>query len=1082
MVKASLRNPVAVLMLSIGLLLLGGITAKRLPVDLFPKLSVPVIIVGTSFRGAPPETVEQSVTFPIERAVAQAWNIDTVTSSTRQGLSVVYAWFHWGSDIDAALLDVQQQVQAISDTLPEHARPPMISKFDLSSLPIAFVTVKGGGLDERELFELANNVLAPQLSAVEGVAAATVSGGRRRQMNIDLDPDELRNNGLSLLDVEKAIKQSNVLVPSGTLRAGRMEYDVFSNSQMTQQEQVEQVVVKTVEPQTDAQSQVPIRIADLGEVTDSHRQQSQVVHVDGERAVYMKVYKQPGANTIETVAALREALPTLNNVPPGVELDTTFEQSTYIENAIKALQIDAMLGAGIVMITLLLFLASVSGTIIVGLSLPLAFMATLTTLYLTGETLNVFTLGGLALAIGRLVDNAVIVLEAIHRHQQQGKTPLVAALDGSREVAAPVFAGTLTTVIVFLPVFFLSGISKYLFSPMGLVISVSMFASYIVSLTVIPALMRRLGHAPAASEAPNAAGEHERGEHDPGEHDPEAAPPSAAPAPPKGLLAAFERIQQRLEVRYDRSLGPVMRRKGLFLALVTLAFAGSLVVASDLGSDFFPPIDEGEFRVKVRGPIGTRVEESEKLAQRVQALVEEVVPPDVLVGTNTSIGAAKQGLRAMLAANGGPHEITLRVELTPPGEREHDMEYYISQLRERAATEFPGISVVFVPRGTIKQIINFGYKAPIVVEVRGYDLEQGSALASKIDHMMQKIPGLTDVKSVRQDDYPNLQINVDRQRAARFGINQEDVARVLLGSVFGNMSRAPFMIDPDTGFPFDIITRLAEPHRDEVADLEQITLQHEGKPIMLKSFADMERGSGPLLIERRDIERIAEVTANIAPGASVSSVAQSINAGIEQIDVPPGFQVNLVGQAKDQEETNKSLVGALALAMFIIYIVMAVQFRSLLHPFIVMFTVPLGLVGVFVAMWLTNTTFSATSMMGIIMMVGIVVGNGILLVDYANGRREQGDEPELAALAAARVRMRPILMTSLALIVGLIPMAIGGPGGELYAPLARAVMGGLIASTVLTLYVIPVLYSLVESRFPTDAAQRKADDAIIDAA
>ncbi|MEM9456191.1 MAG: efflux RND transporter permease subunit [Myxococcota bacterium] len=1083
MVKASLRNPVAVLMLSIGLLLLGGITAKRLPVDLFPKLSVPVIIVGTSFRGAPPETVEQSVTFPIERAVAQAWNIDTVTSSTRQGLSVVYAWFHWGSDIDAALLDVQQQVQAISDTLPEHARPPMISKFDLSSLPIAFVTVKGGGLDERELFELANNVLAPQLSAVEGVAAATVSGGRRRQMNIDLDPDELRNNGLSLLDVEQAIKQSNVLVPSGTLRAGLMEYDVFSNSQMTQQEQVEQVVVKTVEPQTDAQSQVPIRIEDLGEVTDSHRQQSQVVHVDGERAVYMKVYKQPGANTIETVASLKEALPTLNNVPPGVKLDTTFEQSTYIENAIKALQVDAMLGAGIVMITLLLFLASVSGTIIVGLSLPLAFMATLATLYLTGETLNVFTLGGLALAIGRLVDNAVIVLEAIHRHQRQGKTPLIAALDGSREVAAPVFAGTLTTVIVFLPVFFLSGISKYLFSPMGLVISVSMFASYIVSLTVIPALMRRLGHAPASANDTDADQPAHTGDDEPGaadDHQAGAASPSAAP--PKGLLAAFERAQQRLEARYDRSLGPVLRRKGLFLALVTLAFGGSLVLASNLGSDFFPPIDEGEFRVKVRGPIGTRVEESEKLAQRVQALVEEVVPPDVLVGTNTSIGAAKQGLRAMLAANGGPHEITLRVELTPPGEREHDMEYYISQLRERAATEFPGVSVVFVPRGTIKQIINFGYKAPIVVEVRGYDLEQGSALASKIEHMMQKLPGLTDVKSVRQDDYPNLQINVDRQRAARFGINQEDVARVLLGSVFGNMSRAPFMIDPETGFPFDIITRLAEPHRDEVADLEQITLQHEGKPIMLKSFAEMERGSGPLLIERRDIERIAEVTANISPGASVSSVADSINAGIGQLDVPPGFQVNLVGQAKDQEETNKSLVGALGLAMFIIYIVMAVQFRSLLHPFIVMFTVPLGLVGVFVAMWLTNTTFSATSMMGIIMMVGIVVGNGILLVDYANGRREQGDGPEPAALAAARVRLRPILMTSLALVVGLIPMAIGGPGGELYAPLARAVMGGLIASTALTLYVIPVLYSLVESRFPTDAAQRKADDAIIDAA
>ncbi|MCR9160123.1 MAG: efflux RND transporter permease subunit [Nannocystaceae bacterium] len=1058
MVKAALRNPVAVLMLSIALLLLGGIGARRLPVDLFPKLSVPVIIVGTSFRGAPPETVEQSVTFPVERAVAQAWNIATVTSSTRQGLSVVYAWFQWGSDIDAALLDVQQQVQAISDELPEHARAPMISKFDLSSLPISFVTVKGGGLDERELFELANNVLAPQLSAVEGVAAATVSGGRRRQMNIDLDPDELRKTGLSLLDVETAVRQSNVLVPSGTLRAGRMEYDVFSNSQMNTQAELEEVVVKSIDSANG--EQVPVRIRDLGTVTDSHRQQSQVVHVDGERAVYMKVYKQPGANTIETVAALRAALPTLNNVPPGVELDTTFEQSTYIENAIKSLQVDAMLGASIVMLTLLLFLASFSSTIIVGLSLPLSFMATLAVLYLTGETLNVFTLGGLALAIGRLVDNAIIVLEAIDRHQRMGKTPLVAALDGSREVAAPVLAGTLTTVIVFLPVFFLTGISKYLFSPMGLVISVSMFASYFVSLTVIPVLMRKFGREPTEEEV--ASGE--------------------ANVPTTGILGAFERIQQANERVFERTVNAVMRRKGAFLGLITLAFAGSLALAADLGSDFFPPIDEGEFRVKVRGPIGTRVEESEALAKRVQGLVEEVVPPDVLVGTNTSIGAAKQGLRAMLAANGGPHEVTLRVELTPPGEREHDMEHYITQLRERAATEFPGISVVFVPRGTIKQIINFGYKAPIVVEVRGYDLAQGSELASRIEHMMQEIPGLTDVKTVRQDDYPNLQINVDRQRAARFGVEQEDVARVLLGSVFGNMSKAPFMIDPETGFPFDIITRLAEPHRDDIGDLEQITLQNDGKPVMLKSFAEMKRGSGPLLIERRDIERVAEVTANVAPGASVSAVADAINAGIEDLERPPGFEVALVGQAKDQEETNRSLVAALGVSMFIIYIVMAVQFRSLLHPLIVMFTVPLGLVGVFGAMWVTNTTFSATSMMGIIMMVGIVVGNGILLVDYANSKRQEGDTAEAAAFAAARVRFRPILMTSLSLIVGLIPMSIGGPGGELYAPLARAVMGGLIASTALTLYVVPVLYALVESRFPTDAETRNREDAIIDAA
>jgi multidrug efflux pump subunit AcrB len=723
------------------------------------------------------------------------------------------------------------------------------------------------------------------------------------------------------------------------------------------------------------------------------------------------------------------------------------------------LQVDAVLGASIVMIVLLLFLGTFSGTLIVGLSLPLAFMATLAVMYFSGETINVFTLGGLALAIGRLVDNAIIVLEAIHRHQQEGKPPLQAALDGTREVAKPVLAGTLTTIIVFLPVWFLTGISKYLFTPMGLTISVAMFASYVISLTVIPVLMVRFGKG----------------------HGTKADGSAPEPHRANRIFARVQRGLSRLDQRYFRSLEKVMARKKTFLAGVVLAFCGSVALATDLGSDFFPPIDEGEFKIKIRAPIGTRVEESEKLALRVQELVKEVIPEDVLVGTNTSIGAAKQGLRAMLAANSGPHSMTVRVELTPPAQRAKNMQYYIERLRERTDKEFPGLSIFYDPRGTVREIINFGHKAPIVVEVRGYDLEKGSALAFDIQESLSSIPGLTDVKSIRQDDYPNLQIEVDRQRAARFGISQDDVARVLLGSVFGDPSRAPFMIDPDTGFPYKIITRLAATYRDDINDLHEITLQHEGKPVLLKSVAEVKRSTGPLLLERRDIQRIAEVTANVAGGASVSDVADQIRARLDELEVPAGFSVNLVGQAQGQEETNRSLIGALILALCVVYMVMAMQFRSLLHPFIVMFTVPLGLIGVFVAMYITNTTFSATSMMGIIMMVGIVVANGILLVDYANRQRDQGIDPEQAVLIASKVRLRPILMTSLAVVVGLIPMAIGGPGGELYAPLARAVMGGLVASTVLTLFVIPVLYSIIERRYPTDAVRRNADDAVIDA-
>ncbi len=1061
MIKAALRNPVAVLMCSLGLLLLGVVSLQRLPVDLFPKLSVPVVIIGTSFPGAPPETVEQSITFPVEQAVAQAWNIDKVTSSTRQGLSIVYAWFRWGSDIDAALLDVQQQVQAIGDSLPEHARRPMIVKFDLSSLPIAYVSVKGGGFDERALYDVARNVITPQLSSVPGVAAATVSGGRRRQINVDLDPNKLRQTGLSLLDVEDTIRKANVVVPSGNLMSGQMAYDVFSNTQIRNVAELEDVVVKMVEgaPNGGGSSQVAVRIKDLGHVSDSHAEQNQVVHVDGERAVYMPVYKQPGSNTIATVAALREALPGLHGIPPGIQLDVSFDQSNYIKNAIDSLRYEAILGTSLAMLVVLLFLASFSGTIIVGLSLPLSVLVTLAVLYLTGETLNVFTLGGLALAVGRLVDNAIIVLENIHRHQHMGKNPLEAAIDGTREVAAPVFAATLTTVIVFMPVWFLTGISKYLFTPMGLAIGVAMFASYAVSLTVIPVLARRFAEKQGTKPAPTS---------------PVARLSNEA-------LARVQRLLDRTDTRYAAALEATLKRKKALLIGVGVAFFASLGLATHIGQDFFPPVDEGEFQIALRAPIGTRVDETEKIVNRIEAMVHDVLPAEDIRSINTSIGAAKQGLRAMLASNAGPHEAKVRVELSPAQERKHDVEHYIALVRARAKEEFSGLSISFDPRGSVRQIINFGYQAPIVVEARGYELAEGSKLAAKIKSVLHTVPGLTDVKSVRQDDYPSLKIDVDRQRAARFDITQHDVARVLLGSVFGNTSRPPFMTDPQTGFNYDIITRLGESYRD-MNDLSEITLQHNEKPVLLRSIANIRRSVGPVAVERRDQQRIAEVIANVLPGYDVGSIAEDIRARLADVEIPSGFTVELKGQSEEQAETNKSLAIALLLALGIVYMVMAAQFRSLLHPLIIMFTVPLGMIGVFVALFVTGTSFSSTSMMGIIMMVGIVVANGILLVNYANLKREEGASPEEAALAAGKVRLRPILMTSLAVIFGLIPMAMGGPGSETYAPLARAVMGGLFVSTGLTLFVIPALYIIVERRFPTDMARRKAEEALIDAA
>jgi CzcA family heavy metal efflux pump len=1060
-IKAALRNPIAVFMCSVGVIFFGLIALDRLPVDLFPKLSVPVVFVGTSFPGAAPETVEQAITFPMEQALAQAWNIDRVTSRTRQGLSIVYAWFRWGSDIDAALLDVQQQVQAIGDSLPEHARRPMIVKFDLSSIATCFLSITSDELDERELYDLGRYVISPQLAAVPGVAAATVSGGRRRQINVDLDPDRLRQVGLSLLDVERTIRRSNVVVPSGSLVSGRMDYNVFSNTQMTSVKELEEVVVRMVssEPGDGRHdtTQKAIRVQDLGRVSDSHAEQNQIVHVNGKRGIYMPVYKQPGSNTILTVQALRDRLGDLHGIPPSVKLDVAFDQSNYIKDAIASLKDAALLGTSLTLLVVLLFLAAFSGTLVVGLSLPLSVLLTLAVLYLTGETLNVFTLGGLALAIGRLVDNAIVVLENINRHHESGKTPLLAALDGTREVAAPVLAGTLTTVVVFCPVFFLTGISKYLFAPMGLAIGVAMFASYVVSLTVIPALARRLlgrGERAAASPVHRLS---------------------------RDVFAAMNRFLGRLDRGYLRTLEGAMKRRRMLLAGVALAFCGSVGLAFGIGADFFPPVDEGEFTIAARAPIGTRVDETETLARRIEAIVREEVPPEELLSTNSSMGAARQGLRAMLASNSGPHAAKVRVELAAPEHRKHGVEHYIKKIRERTLAEFPGLSIIFDPRGTVRTIVNFGYKAPIVVEVRGYDLDTGSRTAAEVERSLKKVAGLADVKSIRQDDYPNLQIDVDRQRAARFGITQDDVARVLLGSVFGNLSRPPFISDPQTGYFYEVITRLDAAYRDDIDSLGEITLQYQDKPVLLRSIATIRRGVGPVEIERRDAQRVAEVTANLLPGANIGDVAKAIRERLKEIEVPSGFSVELKGQSEQQAETNRSLAIATLIALFIVYMIMAAQFRALLQPLIILLTVPLGMIGVLVALFVTGTSFSSSSLMGILMMVGIVVSNGILLVEYANQQRRKGASPTDAAVSAGRTRLRPILMTSLTGIFGLIPMAIGGPGAELYAPLARVVMGGMVASTGLSLFVVPILYVIAEERFPLNAAAQLADDAVIDA-
>ena len=596
-----------------------------------------------------------------------------------------------------------------------------------------------------------------------------------------------------------------MVVPSGSLKSGRMDYDVFSNTQFKDISELENLVVAMSDAASGEkggrrQRQIPVRVKDLGEVSDAHRQQSQIVRVDGDRAVYLKVYKQPGANTINTVEALRKRLSNLDNVPEGVELDVTFDQSTYIKNAITSLRHEAFLGTGLAMFVVLVFSGNRLGNPDRWAVPPAVCIGDVSCSVFHRRDPKCLYVGRTRAVGWPLGRQCHYCCREHSPSPARRKSPLRAALDGTREVAAPVFAATLTTVIVFAPVWFLSGISRYLFSPMGLTIGVSMFASYAISLTVIPVLARRF--------APKS---------DHGDHAQNAnfKPPSWS-----GRMAA--RIESTLlatESRYTDSLKRVFGAKAKLFVGVAVAFLGSQYLATQLGADFFPPIDEGEFTMAFRAPIGTRVEESEKIAAQLETVVRDVVPPEALKTVLASVGAPKRGLRAMLASNSGSHAGKVRVELAPPQERQHGVEHYIALARKAAKKELPGVALMFSPRGSVREIINFGYRAPIVVEARGYDAEKGAALARDIEAALGTVPGLADVKSIRQDDHPNIQVIVDRQRASRFGITQHDIARVLLGSVFGNTSRPPFITDPKTGVNYEIITRLAPRYRDDIRSL-----------------------------------------------------------------------------------------------------------------------------------------------------------------------------------------------------------------------------------------------------------------------
>ncbi len=1029
--RLALRYPISTFLFAITILILGFVSFRQLPVDLLPNISVPVVSTITFYSGAGPLDMEQSVTTFIERGVSSVNDVDYVQSSTREGVSQVRVNFNWNANLDVGLVDVVQRVNRIINQLPAGVSQPIVLRFDLTNIPVCNIAVSGN-IDERDLYDLGLNVIEPQIEHLPGVASAQVLGGRIREIHVTLDRNRIEALRFPVQDVLSAVASSNVILPSGDLKTGKFDYSLKTESRFNVVKPIEDIVVKMV-------NGVPIKIKDIGSVDDSYQEQTEIIRINGKPGLTLRVQKLANANTVDVVDNVLHALPKLNGIPEGVTMTLSFDQSMYIRQTISGLQQEAFLGAILAMIIILFFLRNIRGTLIIIVAIPLSILLAFIWFRFGNVTLNIMTFGGLALAVGRLVDDSIVELEAISRHYgapRDGETKLQATLAAAQEVAAPIFVSTLTTVIVFLPIVFLSGIAKLLFIPLTITISVALFGSFFVSRTVTPLMCLKF------------------------------LPPE------KRLDRASLKLTDRLRVKahdglkkldewYEQRLRWSIRHRWFLLGGIFGFAVLSIMLIFFIGTEFFPDQDEGQFNMSIKLPVGTRAEVSDQYMRQVENILKANIPEIQAMISDVGVPSSRTG--NLFGRNSGSHAANIQIALVGLEQRKRSVFEIIKDVRPKLAG-LPGASIFISPGGILRFLLNFGSSAPIDVEIRGFDLDAGSKLAKEISQIVRSTPGATDVQASREDNLPELRVRIDREKAGILGINVAQISNTITTCINGSV--ASLYTDPVSGNQYNILVRLSEDYRSHIDDLKNIVLTtNRGHQVQLGNVATIEKANAPVQIDRKYQQRLIDVTANVAPGYDLGSVAKAIQNRIDKIAMPPGFEVKLTGNVEQQKKTLKDLLLAFGLAILLVYVVMASQFQSLLDPFIIMFTVPLGMAGVLWALFLTNTTLSVTSMQGIIVMVGIVVSNGILLVDYTNRLRMRGISLHDAIVRASITRLKPILMTSLATVLGLIPMALG-LGGELtQAPLAVAVIGGLTVSTGLTLFFIPTLYSVFEQWF-----------------
>jgi multidrug efflux pump subunit AcrB len=1039
MPKFALRYPFFIIMVCLIIVVVGITTIVGMPVDLFPKIDIPVVVVATFYSGMPPEQIEADITDTFERFFTLGSNIDHIESRSLTGVSLIKIFFKPGTNANAALSNIANLAMADLRRLPPGTLPPVVLGMDASSQPVCLVTLKGQGLNETDLKDLAQFQVRNQIANVPGASVPQPFGGRYRQIMVYVDPLKLEAHNMSLMDVVNGVNDSNLILPAGDVRIGTKDYNIYANSQVPTPEQINDLPLKSV-------GNASVMVGDIGKAVDSGTIQTNIVRIDGQKSVYVPVLKQGGdSNTITIVNGMKNAIKDLVDIPSSLKTAVVFDQSIFVKSAIKNLIKEASIGLILTGVMILVFLGSPRATFAVLLSIPLSALMCLLIMDATGGSINTMLLGGLALAFSRLIDDSVVVLENIFRYMEMGTAPRIAAEKGGMEVSLAVLAATSTTSIVFFPVTFFAGVSKYIFTDLALGVVLSIFASYVFAMTVVPLYCAKFIH----------LSHDEMHEGD--------KPPTFFRRFEAKFNEKFHRMLDYYEVQVTRSL----KRPGRTALIIAGGVAAILVgLFPLLGRSYFPRTDPGQFVINIKCPSGSRIELSNRYIAQVENEIREIVPPQDLDMIVSNIGITPD-LSAIYTSNSAMDTAFVQVSLKE-SHRLGSYEY-MERVRRRLASDMPGLTTYFQAGGLVDSVINQGLPAPIDIQVSGNDLDQSFAIARKIATQVKQLKNVSDVLIPQDLKYPGLQLNIDRERASLIDVSPKEVVDNVITAMTSNGMIAPsYWIDPKTGNNYMLTVQYFDQKIANMSmeDFKQIQLRApQGNDYTpLQSVVDIKEINTPTEVDHYQIRRIIDVY--VMPSTeTLVGVSRDVNKVLKNIAKPENIRITVRGAVVNMNQSFARFAIGLLLSIALVYLILMAQFTSFVDPFIILMAIPPGLAGVVMILLATHSTLNIMSLMGVIMMTGIVVSNSILIVEFAGLLHKQGKPLLEAVVQSCKIRLRPILMTSLATLLGMIPMALGmEAGSEQYAPLARAIIGGLAVSVVVTVFLVPAVYLLVHDR------------------